>query len=79
MPRDRQLEREITPRARYFNRRTLMRGGVVAASAVATGWLYRQLNRVGHDASERPPVRGLVRAEHDRGQGLWVDEPLTSR
>jgi sulfoxide reductase catalytic subunit YedY len=79
MERDRQLEREITPRALYLDRRALMRGGVIAASAAATGWLYRQLNPGGHDASELPPVPGLVRAAHDPGRGFWVDERQTSR
>jgi sulfoxide reductase catalytic subunit YedY len=76
---DRQLEREITPRALYLDRRTLMRGGIVAATALATGAIYRALNRVGHDAGERPPLRGLVRAERDPRRGLWVDEALTSK
>jgi hypothetical protein len=31
--RDDSLDREITPREVYFNRRTVMRGGVVAAEA----------------------------------------------
>ena len=78
MKRDRQLEREITPRALYLDRRTFMRGGVVAATVGATAWAYRQLNAVGHHAGERPPLRGLVRAEHSVGQGFWVEEPQTS-
>jgi sulfoxide reductase catalytic subunit YedY len=77
--RDRQLEREITPRALYLDRRTFMRGGVVAATVGATAWAYRRLNAVSHEAGERPPLRGLVRAEHAAGTGFWVDEALTSR
>ncbi|HEX4420692.1 MAG TPA: protein-methionine-sulfoxide reductase catalytic subunit MsrP [Kofleriaceae bacterium] len=75
---DKRLEREITPRALYLDRRTVMRGGLVAATAVATGWLYRQLNGVARDVTERPPLRGLVRAEHATDRGFWVDEPQTS-
>ncbi len=37
---------EITPRETYFNRRSVIRGGIVAASAAATGLLYRRLNGV---------------------------------
>lgn len=36
----------ITPPDLYFNRRAIMRSGLVAAGAVATGWLYRALNGV---------------------------------
>jgi sulfoxide reductase catalytic subunit YedY len=34
----------ITSEHTYFNRRTLLKGGIVAASAVATGWVYRAFN-----------------------------------
>jgi sulfoxide reductase catalytic subunit YedY len=40
-----------TPPAVYFNRRALLRGGIVAASALATAALYRTLNKVGHEAT----------------------------
>ena len=35
---------EITPESTYLNRRNFMRAGIVAATAVATGWVYRELN-----------------------------------
>jgi sulfoxide reductase catalytic subunit YedY len=35
---------EITPETTYLNRRNFMRAGIVAATAVATGWVYRELN-----------------------------------
>jgi hypothetical protein len=35
---------EITPSATYFNRRNFIRTGILAASAAATGLVYRQLN-----------------------------------
>ena len=37
---------EITPRDVYFNRRTFLRGGIVAASAAVTAVAYRRLNGV---------------------------------
>jgi methionine sulfoxide reductase catalytic subunit len=35
---------EVTDETTYLNRRTFMRAGILAASAVATGWVYRELN-----------------------------------
>ena len=69
--------REITPPEVYFNRRRFMRTGLLAASAVATGLVYRRLNRVSLDATEMPPLTGLISAPHVGG--FWVDEPLTPR
>jgi sulfoxide reductase catalytic subunit YedY len=76
---DKSLEREITPRELYFNRRTVMRGGVLAASAAATAWLYRRLNGVETLDADRPAIANLVKAQPGRGDGFVVDEPLTSR
>ena len=41
------LAREVTPPSVYFNRRNFIRAGTLAASAVATGVVYRKLNPVG--------------------------------
>jgi len=79
MPVNDPLDREVTPRELYFNRRTVMRGGVVAASAVATGLIYRRLNGVDTLDGDRPPIEHLVKAEHAPATGYWVDEPLTPR
>src|SRR5579862_7986374 len=68
---------EITPRAVYLNRRQFMRAGLAAATVLGTGALYRRLNRVSLDATEMPPLAGLISATHDNG--FWVDEPLTPR
>ena len=76
---DKQLQREITPREVYLDRRTVMRGGVVAASAVATAWLYRRLNGVDTRVTERPALAQLVKAQPAAANGFWVDEPMTSR
>ncbi len=35
---------EVTPQSVYLNRRNFMRAGILAASAVATGWVYNRLN-----------------------------------
>ena len=76
---DKHLEREITPRALYVNRRTVMRGGVLAASAAATAWLYRKLNGVETLDGDRPALANLVAAKPGQHDGFVADEPMTSR
>jgi sulfoxide reductase catalytic subunit YedY len=66
---------EITPREVYFNRRTFLRAGLLAGSAAGTAILYRTLNGVDLDASELPPVRGVVPAP----PAFRVAETLTPR
>ncbi len=69
---DRIPDSEITPRDVYLNRRTFMRGGLLAATAAGTALLYRRLNVVDLDTTELPPIAGLVTAPHENG--FWVDE-----
>jgi sulfoxide reductase catalytic subunit YedY len=52
---------EITPPEVYFNRRAILRGGVVAASAVATAYAYRKINGVELVESTTKPLPGLVK------------------
>ncbi len=66
---------EITPREVYFNRRTFLRAGLLAGSAAGTALLYRKLNGVELDATELPPIRGVVSAP----PAYRVDEQLTPR
>lgn len=54
-------EREVTPHAVYLNRRTFMRGAAVAAGAVATGVVYKQLNGVDIVEANTPEIAGLER------------------
>jgi len=71
--------REVTPEAVYFSRRTFIRAGILAASAVATGVVYRQLNPVGHGKVNTPVIQGLVKpTATEEAQGFRVDEPETS-
>jgi methionine sulfoxide reductase catalytic subunit len=51
--------REITDPAVYFNRRTFMRAGILAASAFATGTIYRHLNPVGKGKVNTPLIQGV--------------------
>jgi sulfoxide reductase catalytic subunit YedY len=68
---------EITPKDVYFNRRTFIRGGLVAATAATTAVLYKKLNGVDLDASEEPPLRDVVPAQPDGP--YWVAEDKTPR
>ena len=52
---------EITDPAVYFNRRTFIRAGILAASAVATGLVYRRLNHVATGAVETPRIEGVTK------------------
>jgi sulfoxide reductase catalytic subunit YedY len=76
---DKSLDSEITPRELYVNRRTVMRGGVIAATVAATAWLYRRLNGVELLTTEMPPLEGLIEAPHSAANGYWVDEAMTPR
>ncbi|HEU4733031.1 MAG TPA: protein-methionine-sulfoxide reductase catalytic subunit MsrP [Kofleriaceae bacterium] len=78
-PSDRSLEREITPRQVYLDRRAWMRGGVAAASVAASAWLYRRLNGVDQVTTARPAIEHLVKAAPAPERGFWVDEPMTPR
>jgi sulfoxide reductase catalytic subunit YedY len=73
-------EREVTPEAVYFNRRTFIRAGVLAASAVATGVVYRHLNPAGHGNVDTPVIQGITKPAPGTADasGFRVDEPQTS-
>jgi methionine sulfoxide reductase catalytic subunit len=77
------LAREVTPPSVYFNRRNFIRAGILAASAVATGAVYRKLNPVGTNSG--PPVqtakiegvqKPAATATNDNS-GFAVNEPET--
>jgi methionine sulfoxide reductase catalytic subunit len=68
---------EITPRDVYFNRRTFLRGGLVAATAATTALLYRKFNGVDFDATEFPRIKGVMTAAD--GGPYRVAEELTPR
>jgi sulfoxide reductase catalytic subunit YedY len=72
---DRNLEKEITPRETYLNRRTFLRAGLVAATAATSALVYRRLNAVELTKGDTAPLSGLVTAPH--ANGFWVDEPMT--
>ncbi len=51
-----ELEKEITPPEVYFNRRTFLRAGIVAATTAGTAIAYRRLNGVDIQSVDRPPI-----------------------
>ncbi|HEX4644280.1 MAG TPA: protein-methionine-sulfoxide reductase catalytic subunit MsrP [Verrucomicrobiae bacterium] len=78
------LSREVTPPSVYFNRRNFMRAGILAASAVATGMVYRKLNPVGagtgpavHTA-KIADVQKLAITTTNGDSGFTVNEKQTS-
>ena len=72
--------REITEPAIYFNRRTFMRAGIVAASAIATGLVYRRLNPVATGTIDTPLIKGLTThpAAMANVTGFPASDPATS-
>ncbi|HEX5399931.1 MAG TPA: protein-methionine-sulfoxide reductase catalytic subunit MsrP [Verrucomicrobiae bacterium] len=71
---------EVTDPAVYFNRRNFIRAGVLAASAVATRLVYRQLNPVGHGKVNTPAIEGVVKPAAGPATvdlGFTVNEPET--
>jgi methionine sulfoxide reductase catalytic subunit len=70
---------EITPPSVYFNRRNFIRTGIVAATAVATGVVYRKLNHVSTRTVKTAAIQGLTQATNAAADsGFTVNEPETS-
>jgi sulfoxide reductase catalytic subunit YedY len=76
MTDQRSLAREVTPEPLYLNRRRFLRVGAAAASVVATGWIYRRLNRTGSISLDTEEIAGYLPA-HDRSAGFDLDEAKT--
>ncbi|MFO1001300.1 MAG: hypothetical protein U0936_13225 [Planctomycetaceae bacterium] len=74
-------DREITPPSVYANRRAFMRAGVAAATAAATGSVYRLFNPIKHvDTSKAAPVELQAATESEAellANGWRVDEEKT--
>ena len=72
---------EITPPGAYFDRRSLIRAAVAAASLATTATVYRRLNRPGSSAIETAALPGAPVAPEtpgDASRGFRTDEPMTS-
>ena len=68
---------EITPSGAYFNRRSFMKAGILAGTAVATDALYRFLNSAATGSTPAPGLREIVTTA-PAGAGFTVDEARTS-
>jgi sulfoxide reductase catalytic subunit YedY len=51
----------VTPPEVYFNRRAFIKAGLITASLVATGAVYRRLTGISTVTAEQPELAGLVR------------------
>jgi len=51
---------EITPHSVYLNRRNFIRAGIVAATTLGTGALYRRLNPAGGGEVNTPMISGVT-------------------
>lgn len=75
-------EREITPPELYFNRRSLLRAGVAAGSAIATASIYRWFNpakMIDPLSTKEVVVEAATESEEKLlARGWRVDEPSTS-
>ncbi|HEX7577964.1 MAG TPA: molybdopterin-dependent oxidoreductase, partial [Verrucomicrobiae bacterium] len=69
---------EITDPAVYFNRRNFIRTGILAASAAATGLVYRRLNHPATGEIKTARIEGLTPAMTNAATGFRADEPETS-
>ncbi|MDR3456988.1 MAG: protein-methionine-sulfoxide reductase catalytic subunit MsrP [Verrucomicrobiae bacterium] len=75
---------EVTPPRVYLNRRKFLEAGILAASAVATGLVYRQLNHHAAGKVRTTKLAGLTPAATpgpagtNASDGFHVDEPSTS-
>lgn len=73
------LRDEITPPSVYLNRRNFLRASVLAATAVATGAIYRRLNYVSMTTIKTAAIAGLSAATNaPADSGFTVNEPETS-
>jgi len=68
---------EITPASVYFNRRNFMKAGVLAASTVATGWVYRRFNSPSTQGVDTPQIE-VVKTTAPANAGFRTDEAQTS-
>jgi sulfoxide reductase catalytic subunit YedY len=70
---------QVTPENSYLNRRTFMRFGVLGATSVATGLLYRTLSHTGSDSTKPPEMLISVAPPSNTTlkEGFATSEPRT--
>jgi methionine sulfoxide reductase catalytic subunit len=68
---------EITPESVYFNRRNFIKAGVLAATTIATGWVYRKLNAPSNKAVNTAKI-DVAAAAAPASSGFTVNEAKTA-
>ncbi len=68
---------EITPESVYLNRRNFIKAGVLVATTVATGWVYRKLNAPSNKAVNTALI-DVVKSTAPASSGFTVNETKTS-
>ncbi len=63
---------DITPPEIYFNRRKLLRGGLLVGTAAATAGLYRLVNRVGNEVTKTKELGSVTAADDAANLGFRV-------
>ena len=71
------LRSEITPEHLYLSRRTFLKAGILAATAAATGWVYRELNAPSANTVNTAPI-DVIAPTAPASAAFRVDEPKTS-
>jgi methionine sulfoxide reductase catalytic subunit len=72
-------EDKITDPHTYLNRRNFMRAGVLAATTIATGTVYRKLNSIPKGQTTQPRLANLAATTEpsDIAKAFHTDEPKT--
>ncbi|HZZ41655.1 MAG TPA: protein-methionine-sulfoxide reductase catalytic subunit MsrP [Tepidisphaeraceae bacterium] len=70
---------KITPPEVYHNRRVFLKTGIVAATAVATGFIYRQLNGLPPPTVEEPALEGFATTAPTTGPASAAVDPAIAR
>lgn len=70
--------KEITDPDVYFNRRKFIQRGILAASVVATGMVYRRLNRPATGETETARIEGLTTTAANDPDGFHAADKATS-
>jgi len=68
---------KITPPSLYFNRRSFLKAGAIAATAAATGIIYRQLNSLPQRPPEEAPLEGLTTTAPSTNPADALDPSIT--
>jgi sulfoxide reductase catalytic subunit YedY len=71
---------EITDPQTYLNRRNFMRAGILAATTLTTGLVYKKLNSVPRGQTDQPKLANLTATTQpdEIAKAFHTDEPLTS-